>query len=109
YTVVSWLLIQIATQVFPFFDIPTWAVRVVVLLLLLGFPVVLILAWAFELTPEGIKRTEEVPPHESIRHHTGRKLLALAAVAAAIAVGLYLVPFARRSWTSAKSVVSTVP
>lgn len=102
YAVVSWVLIQIATQVFPFFDIPTWAVRVVVLLLVLGFPVALILAWAFELTPEGIKRTEDVPPHESIRHHTGRKLLAFAAVAAAIAVGLFLVQFARRSSTPAK-------
>src|SRR6478672_468720 len=53
YTVVSWVLIQIATQVFPFFAIPNWAVRLVVLLLILGFPVALILAWAFELTPEG--------------------------------------------------------
>src|SRR2546421_491470 len=102
YMVVSWVLIQIATQVFPFFEIPIWAVRVVVLLLVLGFPVALILAWAFELTPEGIKRTEDVPAHESIRHHTGRKLLALAAVAAAIAVALFLVQFARRSWTPAK-------
>ena len=102
YAVVSWVLIQIATQVFPFFDIPIWAVRVVVLLLVLGFPVALILAWAFELTPEGIKRTEDVPPHESIRHHTGRKLLAFAAVAAAVAVGLFVVQFARRSWTPAK-------
>ena len=52
YAVVSWLLIQIATQVFPFFDIPNWAVRLVVVLLVLGFPVALILAWAFEITPE---------------------------------------------------------
>jgi TolB-like protein/Flp pilus assembly protein TadD len=97
YAVVSWLLIQIATQVFPFFEIPSWAVRVVILLLILGFPVALILAWAFELTPEGIKRTEDVPPHASIRHHTGRKLLAFAAVVAAIAVGMFLVQFARRT------------
>ncbi|MEY2574544.1 MAG: hypothetical protein QOF80_31 [Verrucomicrobiota bacterium] len=108
YAVVSWVLIQIATQVFPFFDIPTWAVRVVVLLLLLGFPVALILAWAFELTPEGIKRTEDVPLHESIRHHTGRKLLAFAALAAAVALALFLVQFARRSWTLAKPD-STLP
>ena len=102
YAVVSWVLIQIATQVFPFFAIPIWAVRVVVLLLVLGFPVALILAWAFELTPEGFKRTEDVPLHKSIRHHTGRKLLAFAAVAAAVAVALFLVQFARRSWTPAK-------
>jgi hypothetical protein len=96
YTVVSWVLIQIATQTFPFFNIPNWASRVVILLLLLGFPVALILAWAFELTPQGIKRTEDVPPHESIRHHTGRKLLAMAAVAAAIALGLVVVQRSRR-------------
>ena len=57
YAVVAWLLIQIATQVFPFFEIPNWAVRLVVLLLALGFPIALILAWAFEVTPEGIQLT----------------------------------------------------
>jgi adenylate cyclase len=58
YAVVAWLLMQIASQIFPFFEIPNWTVRLVVLLLILGFPVALILAWAFELTPEGLKRTE---------------------------------------------------
>ncbi len=58
YAVVAWLLIQIATQTFPFFEIPNWATRFVILLLIIGFPVALVLAWAFELTPEGIKRTE---------------------------------------------------
>ena len=58
YGVVAWLLMQVASQIFPFFEIPNWAVRLVVLLLLIGFPVALILAWAFELTPEGLKRTE---------------------------------------------------
>src|SRR6478672_3841378 len=59
YAVVAWLLIQIATQVFPFFEIPNWAVRLVVLFIVIGFPIALVLAWAFELTPGGIKRTEE--------------------------------------------------
>ena len=58
YGVVAWLLIQIATQVFPFFEIPNWTVRLAVLLIAIGFPIALIIAWAFELTPEGIKRTE---------------------------------------------------
>ena len=58
YAVVGWLLIQIATQVFPFFEIPNWGVRLMVLIIALGFPVALLLAWAFELTPEGIKLTE---------------------------------------------------
>src|SRR6266481_1413672 len=60
YGVVAWLLIQIATQVLPFFEIPNWAVRLVVLLLIIGFPVALVLSWAFELTPEGIKRESDV-------------------------------------------------
>ena len=54
YAVVAWLLIQVATQVFPFFEIPNWTVRLVVLLIVIGFPIALIIAWAFELTPEGI-------------------------------------------------------
>jgi adenylate cyclase len=57
YAVVAWLLIQITTQVFPFFEIPNWAVRLVVLLLILGFPVALVLSWAFELTKESSART----------------------------------------------------
>jgi hypothetical protein len=76
YAVVSWLLVQITTQVFPFFDIPSWAVRLVVLLLVLGFPVALILSWALEITPEGIKRESEIEPDKSITHHTGRKIVA---------------------------------
>ena len=60
YAVVGWLLVQVATQVFPFFEIPNWAVRLVVLAIVIGFPIALIVAWAFELTPEGLKRTEDV-------------------------------------------------
>src|SRR5438128_3300008 len=74
YAIVAWLLMQIASQIFPFFEIPNWAVRLVVLLLVIGFPVALILAWAFELTPEGIKRAEDVDLSESVRRKTGRKL-----------------------------------
>jgi TolB-like protein len=62
YIVVGWLLIQVATQVFPFFEIPHWAVRLVILVICLGLPIALVIAWAFELTPEGIKRTDESPP-----------------------------------------------
>jgi hypothetical protein len=65
YAVVAWLLIQIATQVFPFFEIPNWAVRLVVLAIVIGFPVALVIAWAFEPTPQGLKRTEDVDPFDS--------------------------------------------
>jgi TolB-like protein/Tfp pilus assembly protein PilF len=95
YAVVGWLAIQIATQVFPFFEVPPWAVRLVILILALGFPVALVLAWAFEITPEGIKRSHEVSPEESIRHHTGRKLVALTIVLGVIASALFAWPFLR--------------
>ena len=74
YGVASWLLIQIATQVFPFFEIPNWVVRMVVVLLLCGCPLALLLAWAYEITPQGLKRTDEVDPGKSIRRSTGRVL-----------------------------------
>src|ERR1700682_5202631 len=74
YGVVSWLLIQIATQVFPIFEIPNWASRMVVFLLLLGFPVALILAWAYDLTPEGIQRTDEFDPSKPIVRRPGHTL-----------------------------------
>src|SRR5947207_2318473 len=60
YCVVGWLVIQIATQVFPFFDVPSWGVRLVVLLIVIGLPVALAFSWAYEITPEGVKRTDEV-------------------------------------------------
>ncbi|PYL07906.1 MAG: hypothetical protein DME33_08990 [Verrucomicrobia bacterium] len=91
YAVVAWLLIQIATQVFPFFEIPNWAVRLVVLLLIIGFPVALVLAWAFEITPEGIKRTEDVDHSQPTTHRTGRTLdfLIIAVLLVIIAVFAY--------------------
>lgn len=60
YAVVAWVLIQIDTQVFPFF-IPTWAVKLIVVLIVLGFPAALILSWAFDLTSQGIRRTDDMP------------------------------------------------
>src|ERR1700736_2794328 len=58
----GWALAQGIAQVFPVFDVPNWVIRLLVVLIVIGFPVALILAWAFELTPEGIKRTEDVDP-----------------------------------------------
>ena len=95
YAVVAWLLIQIATQVFPFFEVPNWAVRLVVLLLILGFPVALIVSWAFEITPEGIKRSENVKPDQSIKRETGRKIVAITAAVAVLAAGLFVFQFLR--------------
>lgn len=74
YAVVAWLLIQITTQTFPFFEIPSWCVRLVIVLLLLGFPIAVILAWAYELTPEGIKRAEDLPANQPINPHKGKRI-----------------------------------
>ena len=75
YAVVGWLLVQITTQVFPIFEIPNWAVRLVVLLLVLGFPVALILSWAFEITPDGTQRESEIAPEKSTTRTTGRRIV----------------------------------
>jgi TolB-like protein len=88
YTVVGWLLIQIATQVFPFFEIPNWGVRLMVLIIALGFPVALILAWAFELTPEGIKRTESVDGAQ--QHSRGALWIYIVAIAAGLSLGVFV-------------------
>ena len=105
YAVVAWLLIQIAAQVFPFFEIPNWAVRLVVVLLILGFPVALILSWAFEITPEGIKRESEIEPDKSITHLTGRKIVALTIVLGMAAACLLAFQLLRSKSPSAAAVL----
>jgi TolB-like protein len=88
YAVVAWLLMQVASQIFPFFEIPNWAVRLVVLLLIIGFPVALILAWAFELTPQGIKRTElaDAEPAKRAGH---RVWIYIVLIGAALCIALF--------------------
>src|SRR3954465_4508547 len=66
YAVLAWLLTQIATQVFPFLEIPTWIVRLVIILLALGFPVALLLSWAFDLTSKGVVRTDDIDETEAV-------------------------------------------
>ena len=88
YAVVGWLLIQVATQVFPFLEIPNWMIRLVILLTAFGFPVALIIAWAFELTPEGIKRTEAADAAQ--QHSRGGVWIAVVVVAATLSLGLFL-------------------
>ena len=106
YLVASWLLIQIATQVFPFFEIPNWAVRLVVLLLILGFPAALIFSWAFEITPEGIKRESEIGPGKSVTRKTGRKLVGFTVVLAVIAASLLVFQLVRPRAEPEKSVAT---
>ena len=87
YVVVAWLLIQVATQTFPFFEIPNWIVRAVILLFCLGFPVALVLAWAFDLTPEGLKRTDSDAPEPA--RSGGQTWIYIAVVGALLSVALF--------------------
>src|SRR6184192_962643 len=89
YAVVAWLLMQVASQIFPFFEIPNWAVRLVVLLLVIGFPIALIIAWAFEVTPEGIKRTEAADA--AGQRSRGGAWIYIVLIGAAVSVGLFFV------------------
>src|SRR5215471_7627951 len=106
YAVVAWLLMQVASQIFPFFEIPNWAVRLVVLLLIIGFPIALILAWAFELTPEGLKRTElaDELPTKAPRN---RAWIYVVIIAGAISVSLFFI--GRYTATSKQSVSAELP
>jgi TolB-like protein len=103
YAVVGWVIAQIATQIFPFLEIPNWIVRLVIVLIAIGFPIALVIAWAFEATPEGIKRTETadaMPVTAAQKKHTW---IYVVAVAAAISVTLF---FLGRYTAGNKSVAS---
>jgi TolB-like protein len=107
YAVVAWLLIQIATQVFPFFEIPNWVVRLVVLVTVLGFPIALIIAWAFEMTPEGLKRADDVQPNEYIPRWSTRRFVALIISISILATGVPLVQLIRSKSISRPAITAT--
>ena len=88
YAVVGWLLVQVATQVFPFFEIPNWGIRLVVLIIAIGFPIALFIAWAFELTPEGIKSTEDADA--TAKQSRGRAWIYVAVVGAVMSIALFV-------------------
>ncbi len=90
YAVAGWALAQGIAQVFPVFDIPNWAVRLIVLVIVIGFPVALVIAWAFELTPEGLKRTEDVDPAASAHQPKKRTWIFVVIIGGAISLGLFL-------------------
>jgi TolB-like protein/Flp pilus assembly protein TadD len=109
YAVVAWLLIQAASILLPTFEAPPWTMKVLVLVIILGFPAALIFSWAFEITPEGIKLESEIAPNESIKRTTGRKIVAVTVVLAVVAVGLFVFQFIRaRSMSSVSTVGSAM-
>jgi len=102
YAVVGWLVIQIASTILPTFHAAEWIVQTLIVIVALGFPIALVVAWAFEMTPEGIKRTEDVLPDEKIPQWSARKFGALIVTIAVIAAGLlcYQLIRSKRSTTT---------
>jgi len=91
YAVVAWLLVQVATQVFPFLEIPNWVVRLVIALVVIGFPIALVIAWAFESTPEGIKRTEIADSMPASTRSRKNAWIYIVVFGAAFSIGLFLI------------------
>src|SRR3954468_10163294 len=89
YAVIAWLLMQVASQIFPFFEVPNWVVRLVILLLVVGFPIALMIAWAFEVTSEGIKSTEAADA--AGQRSRGVAWIYVVLVGAALSVSLFFV------------------
>ncbi|HEU0275176.1 MAG TPA: tetratricopeptide repeat protein [Candidatus Udaeobacter sp.] len=87
YIVAGWALAQGIAQVFPVFYVPNWAIQLFVVLIIIGFPVAVFLAWAFEITPEGIKRTEDVDVTRP--HSYGGAWIYVAVVGALLSIGLF--------------------
>src|SRR3954467_3163644 len=88
YAVVAWLLIQASSILFPTFDAPAWVMKVVVVVVVIGFPIALIIAWAFELTPEGLKRTESAA--EAPRRTSGGRVWIYVVIAGVLlSAGLF--------------------
>src|SRR3954449_2242643 len=91
YAVVGWLLIQISSTILPTFHAPEWVVQTLVVLVAIGFPIALVIAWAFELTPEGIKRTENVDPAAAARQPRKYTWILVVIVGAAISLALFFI------------------
>ena len=89
YIVSSWLLVQVADLVLENIGSPDWVMQTIMLVLVLGFPVVVFFSWAYEVTPEGIKRESEIDRSQSIRHHTGRKLDRAIVAVLVLALGYF--------------------
>jgi hypothetical protein len=103
YLVVCWLILDPVHVLFHMLEVPLWANRLVVILMAMGFPALLLFAWAYEITPEGLKPTTEVDPHRSIRRQTGQRLNRAIVVGLVLAVAYLLTDkfwLYRRSRTS---------
>ena len=91
YLVGAWLIVQVASTIFPAFELPGWALRGVILVLAIGFIPALVFSWVFELTPDGLKRDAEVPASESIAPQTARRMERVFLVLLTLALGYFAI------------------
>src|SRR5204862_4856560 len=89
YLVAAWLVVQVSGTVLPMFGAPEWLPRTIVVLVAIGFVPAVILSWVFELTPQGLKRDEEVAPEQSIAPQTGRRMNRMIIVVLVMALGYF--------------------
>src|SRR6266566_3685068 len=89
YAIAGWALAQGIAQVFPVFNVPDWIVRLIVVLIVIGFPIALVFAWALEITPEGLKRAEEADAMPSSARPTNRTWIYIVVVDAAVSLSLF--------------------
>jgi TolB-like protein/Tfp pilus assembly protein PilF len=109
YAVVGWLVIQVSSTVLPTFHAPEWAVQTLIVLVAIGFPIALVIAWAFEVTPEGIKRTEDVDPVTQVRTKS-HAWIYVVIVGAALSVGLFFIGrYTAKPGTPRQSEAATIP
>jgi adenylate cyclase len=94
YAVIAWLLIQVAF--IPVFEVPSWAIKTLIMLLVLGFVAVVSISWAFEATPEGMKRTEELSPNEVLPTWSRKKFAIFIITTALLAAGLLVFDLLQR-------------
>src|SRR5712675_259698 len=104
YAVVAWLLIQAASILLPTFEAPAWLMKAFVVFLAFGFVISVMISWAFEATPEGLKRTKDVSPEMSLPSWSARKFAAFIISLALIAAGLFAFQFLRPVGTSRRDV-----
>src|SRR5438034_3203931 len=104
YAVIGWVIAQIATQIFPFLEIPNWVVRLVIALVAIGFPIALVIAWAFEITPQGIERTEVADTMPLAAGQKKHAWIYVAIVGAVLSIGLFFLGrYGFRNGTSSSS------
>ena len=111
YVIVAWLIVQVIDSIVPIILAPDWVAKFVLVMLLAGFPIACLFAWAFELTPQGIKRSTEVLPDESISHQTSRhiNLIIIAALLLIIGGMVYNQYFSAANFSSQTRSIAVLP